>query len=119
MPSPGRDEQVLDLRHRRRARRRRDRLRPGRVGTRRQPISRWPSSAQSSCDTALQRSARPRRLAGIRCPRRIGRAGGSVGPELALRDLGEELVRQPGQDAGAVARVRLGAARAAMIHAAQ
>src|SRR5690606_6697984 len=44
---------------------------------------------------------------------------GQLGAERRASNLCEELVRQRGEDAGAVAGVRLGAARTAMIHSAQ
>src|SRR5690606_28740292 len=44
---------------------------------------------------------------------------GQLGAERVARGLREELVRQRRQDAGAVAGVRLGASRAAVIHSAK
>ena len=63
---------------------------------------------------ALGRVGRQEHVAGRERTRRR-----QLDAELALEDLGEELARQRRQDPGAVAGVRLGAARAAVIHPAE
>ncbi len=45
--------------------------------------------------------------------------GGSSAPSSCLHDALQKLVRQGGEDAGAVARVRLAAAGAAVVHVAE
>ena len=86
------------------------------VGTLRQPTSRWPWAAMISSTTCLHfaRSAASRRQkhdAGRELARRR-----QLGLQLLPHDALQKLVRQRGEDAGAVARVRLAAARAAVVH---
>ena len=89
------------------------------VGTCRQPTSFWPCAAMNSSTTCLAACS----LGRIR--RQKHDAGGELarlrqlGAELLLHHAAQELVRQGREDAGAVARVRLAAAGAAVVHVAQ
>ncbi len=114
----GCDEHVLDLRHRRASRladvgfvRQRRHASPAD-----QPLAFLGAQVRHTCLAALA----------LCCVRgeehhagRVLARRRQVDAELLLRDLREKLVRQARDDAGTVARVRLRAARAAMIHAAQ
>ena len=89
------------------------------VGTTRQPTSAWPSSAQIAATIALQRSRSAASVGKNTTPAANLPGAGNVTAKLSLRDPRQKLVGQRRDHAGAVAGVRLGAARAAMIHAAQ
>ena len=100
------DEQLAEPRHGRRGRSRR--ARSGSTGTSRQPRTARPSSAAMRLDARPGLGApRRRRRAGTRCRRRSEPAGGSG----EVDDRAQERVRDLGEDAGAVAGVRLGARR--------
>jgi hypothetical protein len=114
----GRNDQLLDVRHRRARRLAEIRF----VGSGRN------DAPANETLTFLGANLGHERLAPLafRCVGRQEHDSGGVfaragqrHAEVALRDLGEKLVRQGGQDSCTVARVRLRAAGATVIHAAQ